>query len=88
VITIQGEEYLTADEAAGALGVKVATLYTYVSRGLLASYREGIRRRGLYRRSEVDALGRLEPRQRRRSERRGRGHSGLPRAEEWIPLTG
>ena len=79
MITIDGEEYLTAEEAAEALGVKVGSLYAYVSRGVLASYREGIRRRRLYRRAEIDALGRLQPRTSRRS--------GLAPAEEWIPLT-
>ena len=79
MVTIEGEEYLTAEEAARALGVKVDSLYAYVSRGLLASYREGIRRRRLYRRAEVEALGRLQ--------RGGPRRSGLARAEEWIPLT-
>ena len=60
-VTIGGEEYLTVDEAAGRLGIKPATLYTYVSRGILRSYRQGIKRQRLYRRTDVDALLRLAP---------------------------
>jgi citrate synthase len=61
VITVDGEEYLTVDEASGRLGIKPATLYTYVSRGVLKSYRQGIKRQRLYRRTDVDALLRLAP---------------------------
>jgi citrate synthase len=61
VITISGEDFLTADEAATALAVKQATLYAYVSRGLLQSYRQGIRRRRLYRRAEVEEILTLRP---------------------------
>jgi citrate synthase len=61
VIVVDGEEYLTVDEAAGRLGIKPATLYTYVSRGVLRSYRQGIKRQRLYRRADVDALLRLAP---------------------------
>jgi excisionase family DNA binding protein len=61
MVVIGGEEYLTVDEAAQRLGVKPATLYAYVSRGLLRSYRQGMRRRRLYRRLDVDALRRLQP---------------------------
>jgi len=61
VVVLSGEEYLTGDEAARLLGVKPATLYAYVSRGLLRSYREGIKRRRLYRRAELERLVRLAP---------------------------
>jgi citrate synthase len=61
VITIAGEDFLTAGEAATALAVKQATLYAYVSRGLLQSYRQGIRRRRLYRRAEVEEILTLRP---------------------------
>ena len=57
---VDGEEFLTVDEAARLLGVKPATLYAYVSRGLLRSYREGMKRQRLYRRAEVEALRRLD----------------------------
>lgn len=59
MIFMDGEEFLTAREACTALGIKAATLYAYVSRGLLRSYRQGIKRARLYRRAEVDELTRL-----------------------------
>lgn len=71
---VDGEEYLTVDEAARLLGVKPATLYAYVSRGVLRSYRQGMKRQRLYRRAEVESLTKLE--------RGGRLH--IPRAETWI----
>ena len=58
---IQGEEYLTVDEAAGLLGVKPATLYAYVSRGILRSDRQGMKRQRLYRRAEIEELTRVAP---------------------------
>jgi excisionase family DNA binding protein len=61
MVVIDGEEYLTGDEAAGLLGVKRETLYAYVSRGMLKSYRQGIKRQRLYRRSEIEGLIRLAP---------------------------
>jgi excisionase family DNA binding protein len=61
MLVIGGEEYLTVDEAAGRLAVKPATLYAYVSRGVLRSYRQGMRRQRLYRRADVEALRRLQP---------------------------
>jgi len=59
MIVMDGEEYLTARETCDLLNVKPATLYAYVSRGLLSSYRQGIRRARLYRRAEVERLTRL-----------------------------
>lgn len=59
MIVMDGEEFLTAREACDALGVKPATLYSYVSRGMLNSYRQGIKRMRLYRREDVEALTRL-----------------------------
>jgi excisionase family DNA binding protein len=61
MLIIGGEEYLTGDEAAERLGVKPATLYAYVSRGVLQSYRQGRGRSRLYRRQDLDALRRLQP---------------------------
>jgi citrate synthase len=60
MVTIDGEEYLTGEEAARLLRVKRATLYAYVSRGVLRSYRQGIKRERLYRRSELEDLLRLD----------------------------
>jgi excisionase family DNA binding protein len=61
MVVIGGEEYLTVDEAAERLAVKPATLYAYVSRGVLRSYRQGMQRQRLYRRVDVDGLRRLQP---------------------------
>jgi citrate synthase len=83
VVWIEDEAYLTAQETCVLLSVKPQTLYAYVSRGLLRSFRQGIQRRRLYLRREVDALRHL------RADR-GRGasttapHAGVPRAEDWI----
>jgi citrate synthase len=78
VQTIDGEEFLTAEEAAALLGVKLTTLYAYASRGRLRSFREGRRRRRLYRRTEVEAMLGL---------RTGSPRVSLPRAEDWVPYT-
>ena len=44
VLWIEEEAYLTAPEVCALLGVKPQTLYAYVSRGVLHSYRQGKRR--------------------------------------------
>ena len=59
MIVMNGEEFLSAQEACDMLGVKPATLYAYVSRGVLRSYRQGIKRTRLYRRDDVEQLTRL-----------------------------
>jgi citrate synthase len=59
--TIDSIEYLDVDEAAALLSVKKATLYAYVSRGLLRSFRQGIGRKRLYRRADVEALRTIRP---------------------------
>lgn len=88
MVVLDGEEYLTVDEAARLLGVKRATLYAYVSRGFLRSYRQGIKRQRLYRRAEVESLLRVAP-----STVRGeasavravrRVATDIPLAESWI----
>jgi citrate synthase len=61
MINYEGVEYLTAVEAAEMLGVKVATLYSYASRGRIQSYRRGIKRERFYRRDDIEALLRLRP---------------------------
>ena len=55
-VMVEGVEYLTAAEAATALGVKRETLYAYASRGRLRSYRRGTGRARLYRADEIRAL--------------------------------
>jgi citrate synthase len=47
---------LTTEEAARRLGVKVPTLYAYVSRGLLESHRDPNARGSLFELSDVEAL--------------------------------
>ncbi len=82
-MVIDGHEFYTTEEACGLLGVKPATLYAYVSRGLLRSYRQGLKRQRLYRRSEVEALRAFGPGERRS----GQDIPELPSAESWIPYT-
>ena len=55
-LTNPHESLVTAREAAEILGVKLATLYAYVSRGLLGSTPADEGRSRLYARSEVEAL--------------------------------
>jgi citrate synthase len=49
---------LTSEEAARRLGVKLTTIYAYVSRGLLVSHRSGDGRRSLFDVAAVEALAR------------------------------
>lgn len=58
---IDGVEYLSGEEAALMLSVKRATLYAYVSRGMVRSYRQGVGRRRLYRRDEIERLRAVRP---------------------------
>ena len=83
MVRVDGEDYLTVKEASRLLGVKPATLYAYVSRGVLRSYRQGIKRERLYRRAEVEDLLRLAP----ASVGEGRARvlpPDIPLAESWI----
>jgi len=75
VIEIQGEPYLSAAETCELLGVKPATLYAYVSRGVLKSYRQGIKRARLYRRGDVQRVLHLRP---------SRSTRPLPNAADWM----
>jgi citrate synthase len=71
---------LTAAEAAQHLGVKLGTLYAYVSRGWLRSYRRKVGRQALYRRADVEALRDLV------STERGRRGRSLPPASSWVTV--
>src|SRR4051794_16326207 len=51
-----GAEYLSAQQAAALLGVKLATLYSYAARGKIQSAPGGARRRHLYRRADVERV--------------------------------
>jgi citrate synthase len=70
-------EYVDAEEAARILGVKPATLYAYVSRGLVHSYRRGVKRARLYRRDELEKMVRVRP--------SDAGPERVPNAAEWMP---
>jgi citrate synthase len=80
---VNDEDYLTVKEAARLLGVKPATLYAYVSRGVLRSYRQGIKRERLYRRAAVEGLLRLAPAG-DDVDARERALPDIPLAESWI----
>lgn len=75
MLNIDSESYLTAGEAADLLGIKPATLYAYVSRGVLRSFKQGIKRRRLYREGDVRSILRLHP---------SRGLGKLPDAADWV----
>jgi len=82
MVVVDGEEYLTVEEAARVMDVKPATLYAYVSRGILQSYRQGMKRNSLYRRAEVAQLTRMAPST--PIEGAGRKLPVIPLAESWI----
>ncbi|MBI3971366.1 MAG: helix-turn-helix domain-containing protein [Chloroflexi bacterium] len=89
MLNLNGEEYLTAEEACSLLGVKASTLYAYVSRGMLSSYRQGIRRRRLYKRREVERLIELRPSAVApvtEAAELTEPRTNVPRAEDWIPF--
>jgi len=54
-------DYVTREEATEALGVKPATLYSYVSRGLLRRVKDPAQRRSAYLREDVDRLKARHP---------------------------
>jgi citrate synthase len=82
---MEKNRYLTAQEAANELGISLDTLYAYVSRGMLKSYRQGIKRQRLYRRSEIESLLRLAPSSTDETPAGGRAAAAeVPLAESWI----
>jgi citrate synthase len=82
MVVVDGQEYLTVEEAARLMGVKPATIYAYVSRGILQSYRQGMKRQRLYRRAEVEQLTRMAPSAQEPTDSRRRPE--IPLAESWI----
>jgi excisionase family DNA binding protein len=90
MIELNGESYLNGHEASNLLGIKLTTLYTYVSRGVLKSYKQGIKRQSLYKQADLEALLRLHssddvmpsPAHDSADIRRA---SELPHAEDWVP---
>lgn len=98
MIELDGEQYLDGDEASSLLGVKMSTLYTYVSRGILKSYKQGIKRQRLYKQAELESLLRLRPSDtpspistsKQPAEETSESKKGLteiPLAEDWVPYT-
>ena len=98
MIELEGEQYLDGDEASAMLGVKLSTLYAYVSRGILHSYKQGIKRQRLYKQSELEALLRLRPGDtpspatttqtaQDDKSRSNKGQDDIPLAEDWVPYT-
>jgi citrate synthase len=83
MVILDGEEYLTGEEAAAALGIKRETLYAYVSRGFLKSYRQGIKRQRLYRQADVTRLIQLAPASEEQAPERSVAPE-VPLAESWI----
>jgi excisionase family DNA binding protein len=83
------EGFIDGTEACRLLGVKPATLYAYVSRGVIKSYKQGIKRQRLYKREDVLKLLAVRP-----SDEAADGpattakspqKSEIPAAEDWIP---
>jgi excisionase family DNA binding protein len=98
MIELEGERYLDGDEASAMLGVKLATLYAYVSRGILRSYKQGIKRKRLYKQSELETLLRLRPGDapspttttqpsKDDHSRASSSPDDIPLAEDWVPYT-
>ena len=96
MIELDGEKYLDGDEASNLLGVKMSTLYTYVSRGILKSYKQGIKRQRLYKKAELEALLQLRPsdspsplstsdQSRDLSLSDNKTRTEIPLAEDWVP---
>ncbi|HTD19277.1 MAG TPA: helix-turn-helix domain-containing protein [Ktedonobacteraceae bacterium] len=92
MIELNGETYLDGGEACRLLGIKVSTLYTYVSRGILKSYKQGIKRQRLYKRAELEALLKLRPssdpaplNDTSTTQDAGRDWPDIPHAEDWVP---
>src|SRR2546428_1021648 len=88
MVELNGENYLDGIEASHLLGVKLSTLYTYVSRGVLRSYKQGIKRQRLYKQAELEALLRLRPSNTSSStpsDGPDQPPTELPQAEDWVP---
>ncbi|GAC1300191.1 MAG: hypothetical protein NVSMB27_40590 [Ktedonobacteraceae bacterium] len=98
MIELEGEKFLDGDEASSLLGVKMSTLYAYVSRGILKSYKQGIKRQRLYKQSEIEGLLRLRPGDAPSPVKASRlddedttpakkKPAEIPLAEDWVPYT-
>ena len=79
--------YLNSEQAARALGVRTATLYSYVSRGLIQSFDDAPRRGRKFRRSDVERLARRQAEQRKPRQAARRALDwGMPVLESGLTL--
>jgi excisionase family DNA binding protein len=89
VIELEGEHYVDGQEASLLLGVKLSTLYTYVSRGVLKSYKQGIKRQRLYKLRDVKALLQLRPSEDAETlsdlSKQEPSSDDIPYASDWVP---
>jgi hypothetical protein len=60
---MEEKEYMTEAEASTYLGISRGTLNNFVKRKLLNKYEQKAPRRVLYKKSEMDALRNIEPKQ-------------------------
>ena len=83
------DNYIDGIEACRLLGVKPATLYAYVSRGVLKSYKQGIKRQRLYRRDDILNLLAVRPSDEvpaiPAQDSQDTKKADIPAAEDWIP---
>lgn len=88
MIELNGENYLNGHEACHMLGVKLSTLYAYVSRGIIRSYKQGIKRQRLYKQAELEALLELRPSSDSSATSDtplDQDDQQLPHASDWVP---
>jgi excisionase family DNA binding protein len=55
-LEIDGETFLTTNEACRAIGVSRETLNRYVNNGLIKRYKKGITRNAYYKQADVNEL--------------------------------
>jgi excisionase family DNA binding protein len=63
MIETTDEQYLTPQEACAYLGISKATLANYVKRGLINRYEKVVPRQTLYKKSELDSLKQIRPKE-------------------------
>jgi len=55
-IEIDGETFLTANEAAKTIGISRETLNRYVNQGLISRFKKGLSRATYYKKTDVEEL--------------------------------
>ncbi len=90
-VRVEEQDFYTVREACALLGIKPATLYAYVSRGIVTSYRQGIKRQRLYAKDEIDAMLSVSRAGKAPSTPQDEPRIGkpedIPLAETWIGYT-